>query len=133
MKGAGIAAIVFLAVFGMDTGGFSFEPAQARAKSETKEADVNHDGKADVVYYDDGQDAVTAEADTDYDGKPDVTVHARNGKFESAEVDRNHDETAEKKFENAQDFSEWVNANYPAFDNTLDRENWEFGLIKAGK
>jgi hypothetical protein len=96
----------------------------------TRTADVNKDGKSDIIYHKDGEHVGKIEADTNYDGKPDITVHAKNGKFVSAEADTNYDGKPDKKFSDLKEFNEWLNANNPDFYNQLNSRDWDVALLK---
>jgi len=85
----------------------------------TRTVDLNKDGKPDITYYGEGKDIQRVEADTNYDGKPDVTINLKNGKFESAEVDTDYDGTVDKKYTDAESFSQWLNKNHPEFHDDL--------------
>jgi len=102
---------------------------QASQQVETKQADVNNDGKPDVTYYSDGKYVAKVEADTNYDGKPDVIMHLKDGKLESAEADTDYNGTTDKKFTDTSEFKKWVNENNPDFDKHLNRVDWQFNSI----
>ena len=98
-------------------------PASATAAIKT--ADVNKDGKADVTYFNDGTNVTKAEADTNFDGVPDIVVYVNNGQFASAEIDTDYNGSTDKKITDADQFKQWVNANRPAFNQTLVQPAWQ--------
>ena len=100
------------------------------SEAQTKTVDINKDGKPDVTYYSDGKYATKVEADTNYDGRPDIVVQTKDGKFESAEADTDYNGTMDKKFTDAGEFNQWLNANHPDLNDKLNRANWEFATIR---
>lgn len=102
----------------------------AQETAQIKTVDVNNDGAPDVTYYSDGAYVSKIEADTNYDGTPDVTVNLKDGKFESAEADTDYNGSVDKKFNNASEFSSWVNENHPDFNDKLNKANFQFDLLK---
>ena len=89
----------------------------------TKSVDLNKDGKPDVLYYGEGKNISKIEADTNYDGKPDVTVNLQDGKFVSAEVDTDYNGSVDKKYTDADSFSQWLNKSHPEFQKDIHFSN----------
>ena len=68
------------------------EGVDARQVMICREADVDGDGRKDVIrYYDDNGRSLREEADRNFDGKMDLAVIFQNGKIVRKEVDENHD------------------------------------------
>ncbi len=105
-------------------------PEPATVSMQTKTVDVNKDGKPDVTYYGDGKYVTEVQADTNYDGKSDVVVHLKDGKFQSAEADTDYNGTMDKKFSDVKEFNQWLNKNNPAFEEELNRPDWQFNLLQ---
>jgi hypothetical protein len=128
-KSAGIIFVLSGLVCISTAVGYS-QVTAASQKLETKQVDVNKDGKPDVTYYHDDKEIKKVEADTNFDGKPDVTIHTKDGKFESAEADTDYDGKADKKFNNDKEFKEWLNRDNQAFKDSLGWSDWSLGKIK---
>jgi hypothetical protein len=68
------------------------EGVDARKVMICREADIDGDGRKDVIrYYDDNGRSLREEADRDFDGKMDLAVIFQNGKIMRKEVDENGD------------------------------------------
>jgi len=68
------------------------EGVDARLVMICREADVDGDGRKDVIrYYDDNGRSLREEADRNFDGKMDLAVIFQNGKIVRKEVDENND------------------------------------------
>jgi hypothetical protein len=68
------------------------EGVDARKVMICREADVDGDGRKDVIrYYDDNGRSLREEADRNFDGKMDLAVIFQNGKIVRKEVDENND------------------------------------------
>jgi hypothetical protein len=68
------------------------EGVDARKVMICREADVDGDGRKDVIrYYDDNGRSLREEADRNFDGKMDLAVIFQNGKIVRKEVDENGD------------------------------------------
>jgi len=68
------------------------EGVDARKVMICREADVDGDGRKDVIrYYDDNGRSLREEADRNFDGKMDLAVIFQNGKIVRKEVDENAD------------------------------------------
>ena len=76
-------------VYSVTTQDASGRPVERRVR---KEADLNGDGKVDIVYYFDADGQVTKETlDLDYDGKVDDTLYFEKGKKVRSEKDLDGD------------------------------------------
>jgi len=123
--------VILLAAFVFMTGCSHYSGVTSASKNvETKTTDVNNDGKPDVTYYGEEGLVTKVEADTNYDGKPDVVVTVKNGKFESAEADTDYNGSRETKFTDQASFNKWVNDTHPAFNDKLNKRDWQFNLLK---
>jgi hypothetical protein len=68
------------------------EGVDARKVMICREADVDFDGRKDVIrYYDDNGRSLREEADRNFDGKMDLAVIFQNGKIVRKEIDENGD------------------------------------------
>jgi hypothetical protein len=68
------------------------EGVDARKVMICREADVDGDGRKDVIrYYDDNGRSLREEADRNFDGKMDLAVIFQNGKIVRKEIDENND------------------------------------------
>lgn len=126
--GAGVVFLSFL--FCALGAGCVHSDVSAEGERQAKTRDVNNDGTPDVTYSGTGDFVETAEADTDYDGRPDVTVRVKDGQFESAEIDTDKDGAPDKKISDVAEFNQWLNENNPDFNESLNRPDWQFSLMK---
>ena len=74
------------------------EDVEARLVMICREADVNADGRKDVVrYYDDEGRSLREESDRDFDGRMDMALVFQEGKVVQQEIDENRDGKVDTK------------------------------------
>lgn len=125
-----VALVIVYVLLLMPVLAFAQDAVTCATKTNMKTADINNDGKHDVVYYHDGENITKIEADTNFDGKHDLVIHAdKEGNFKSAEADSDFDGKFDKQFSNPKDFNEWLNKDNAVFKDALGWQDKSYKIM----